>query len=163
MIFGNHDDENDLSREELFEVVRNLPYSVSEEGPFEISGVGNYVLKIWSKDINSEQAEDKHAFTVYLFDSHAYANPEKTVYSEIKQDQLEWYRNVSNSFKNGEQTAPNAIAFFHIPIPEYNNQNKAGQQLPILGDKRESVSSGKETSYSILSAFLEGKASLIFK
>jgi hypothetical protein len=47
MIFGNHDDENDLTREELFEVVRNMPFSVSDEGPMEISGVGNYALKIW--------------------------------------------------------------------------------------------------------------------
>ncbi|KAG2178207.1 hypothetical protein INT43_003460 [Umbelopsis isabellina] len=156
MIFGNHDDENDLSREELFEVVRNLPYSISEEGPFEISGVGNYVLKIWTNGTDAKLTEKMHAFTVYLFDSHAYANPEKTVYGEIKQDQLEWYRNVSQSFKTGQADTPNAIAFFHIPMPEYNNLDRDGHQQPILGDKRETVSSGKDTSYSILSTFREG-------
>lgn len=158
MIFGNHDDENDLSREELFEVIRNLPYSISEEGPLEISGVGNYVLKIWKNETEAKMAEKTHAFTLYLFDSHAYVNPEKTVYGEIKQDQLDWYRNVSQSFKTGQADTPNAIAFFHIPIPEYNNLDKDGHQQPILGDKRETVSSGADTSYSILSAFREGNS-----
>jgi len=153
MIFGNHDDENDLTREELFEVVRNMPFSVSEEGPMEISGVGNYALKIWR---NQSQTSDQHAFTLYFFDSHAYANAEKTEYDIIKEDQLQWYLNISQSFAKEDQTPPNAIAFFHIPIPEYNDLEKGNQQMPIIGDKRETVSSSKKTDGSVLSTFLKG-------
>jgi metallophosphoesterase superfamily enzyme len=47
-IFGNHDDENDLTREELFEVIRRMPYSLTERGPLDIPGVGNYILKVYS-------------------------------------------------------------------------------------------------------------------
>ncbi|CAO3670053.1 unnamed protein product [Umbelopsis ramanniana] len=153
MIFGNHDDENDLTREELFEVVRNMPYSVSEEGPMELSGVGNYALKIWS---NQSQAEDKHAFTIYFFDSHAYANPEKTEYDIIRPDQLQWYLNVSHSFAKDDQDPPNAIAFFHIPIPEYGNFEKDNRKRPILGDQRESVSSSRKTDAGVLATFKKG-------
>ncbi|KAI9288029.1 Metallo-dependent phosphatase-like protein [Umbelopsis sp. AD052] len=153
MIFGNHDDENDLTREELFEVVRNMPYSVSEEGPMEISGIGNYALKIWS---NQSQEEDKHAFTLYFFDSHAYANPEKTEYDIIKPDQLQWYLNVSQSFAKDHQAPPNAIAFFHIPIPEYGNFEKGNRKRPILGDQRETVSSSRKSDAGILATFKKG-------
>ncbi|CAO3670373.1 unnamed protein product [Umbelopsis vinacea] len=152
MIFGNHDDENDLTREELFEVVRNMPFSVSEEGPMEISGVGNYALKIWR---NESQTSDQHAFTIYFFDSHAYANPEKTEYDIIKEDQLQWYLNVSQSFAKENGKPPNALAFFHIPIPEYNNLQKDDRQRAFIGDKRETVSSSKDNNVSVLSAFLK--------
>lgn len=47
-VFGNHDDENDLSREELMEVMRRMPYSLSERGPVDLPGIGNYILKIFS-------------------------------------------------------------------------------------------------------------------
>jgi DNA repair exonuclease SbcCD nuclease subunit len=49
-IFGNHDDENDLSREEQMKLLEWLPYSLSRSGPPDVDGVGNYVLKVFSAD-----------------------------------------------------------------------------------------------------------------
>lgn len=102
------------------------------------------------------QAEDMHAFTIYFFDSHAYANPEKTEYDIIRPDQLQWYLNVSRSFAKDDQAAPNAIAFFHIPIPEYGNFEKDDRKRPILGDQRETVSSSKKTDAGVLATFQKG-------
>lgn len=48
VVFGNHDDENDLTREELLEVMNRMPFSLTERGPLDIPGVGNYILKIFS-------------------------------------------------------------------------------------------------------------------
>jgi DNA repair exonuclease SbcCD nuclease subunit len=45
-IFGNHDDEGDMSRKELMDVLMELPYSVSKPGVEQIDGVGNYVVVI---------------------------------------------------------------------------------------------------------------------
>ena len=45
-IFGNHDDEGDLSRQEFMDVLTELPYSVSKGGLKDIDGVGNYVVAI---------------------------------------------------------------------------------------------------------------------
>jgi hypothetical protein len=102
------------------------------------------------------QAEDKHAFTIYFFDSHAYANPEKTEYDIIRPDQLQWYLNTSHSFAKDDQAPPNAIAFFHIPIPEYGNFEKDNRKRPILGDQRETVSSSRKTDAGVLATFKKG-------
>lgn len=48
VIFGNHDDENDLTREELLEVMKHMPYSLTERGPIDLPGIGNYILKVFT-------------------------------------------------------------------------------------------------------------------
>ena len=45
-IFGNHDDEGDSSRDELMEVLTELPYSLAKPGLKGVDGVGNYVVLI---------------------------------------------------------------------------------------------------------------------
>jgi predicted MPP superfamily phosphohydrolase len=49
-VFGNHDDEEDLSRDQQLALMKALPYSLVERGPKDIHGVGNYVLKVYSPD-----------------------------------------------------------------------------------------------------------------
>ena len=46
VIFGNHDDEGDMSRQELMEFLTELPYCVAKPGLEEIDGIGNYVVAI---------------------------------------------------------------------------------------------------------------------
>jgi DNA repair exonuclease SbcCD nuclease subunit len=45
-IFGNHDDEGDMSRQDLMDVLAELPYSVSKPGLKDIYGIGNYVVAV---------------------------------------------------------------------------------------------------------------------
>lgn len=49
-IFGNHDSEDGLSREDQLTLMKALPYSLVERGPKDIHGVGNYVLEVLSPD-----------------------------------------------------------------------------------------------------------------
>jgi predicted MPP superfamily phosphohydrolase len=49
-VFGNHDDEVGLTREEQMKLMQGLPYSLVQRGPKDIHGVGNYVLKVKSAD-----------------------------------------------------------------------------------------------------------------
>jgi predicted MPP superfamily phosphohydrolase len=49
-IFGNHDSEDGASREVQMTYLKALPYSLVEEGPKDIHGVGNYILKVRSAD-----------------------------------------------------------------------------------------------------------------
>jgi DNA repair exonuclease SbcCD nuclease subunit len=49
-VFGNHDEEDGLSREQQLKLMQALPYSMVERGPKDIHGVGNYVLKVKSAD-----------------------------------------------------------------------------------------------------------------
>ena len=46
VIFGNHDDEGDMTRQDLMELLSELPYSVSKPGLKGLDGVGNYVVAI---------------------------------------------------------------------------------------------------------------------
>ena len=49
-IFGNHDSENGMSREDQMTLMQGMPYSLSQRGPKDINGVGNYVHKVYSAD-----------------------------------------------------------------------------------------------------------------
>ena len=49
-VFGNHDDEDGISRAAQVKYMQGLPYSLVERGPKDVHGVGNYVLKVWSAD-----------------------------------------------------------------------------------------------------------------
>jgi predicted MPP superfamily phosphohydrolase len=49
-VFGNHDSEDKLPRQDVMKLLEALPYSLSKAGPQEVYGVGNYVLKVFSAD-----------------------------------------------------------------------------------------------------------------
>ncbi|MEN8117112.1 MAG: metallophosphoesterase family protein [Bacteroidota bacterium] len=133
--FGNHDDEYDKSREELFEIVKSIPHSLiaSEK---DISGVTNYVLTLGS---SSTEKPDR---IFYLFDSNAYSSIEGIKgYGHIHFDQIEWYRERSQFFtsKNNGSPVP-SLAFFHIPLPEYKLAVRSDHAI-VKGEKGEDVCS----------------------
>ena len=49
-VFGNHDDEGDADRHELMAVMQESKLSLSQPGPEDVPGVGNYVLPIQSSE-----------------------------------------------------------------------------------------------------------------
>jgi len=63
---GNHDDEGTRDRPGLMDIIMFLPYSVSEQGPKDIHGVGNYYLPVYSSD-----GQEKR-WILYFLDSNAY-------------------------------------------------------------------------------------------
>ncbi|KAL7310617.1 Phosphatase dcr2, variant 2 [Mucor circinelloides] len=112
VVFGNHDDENDLTREELLEVMRRMPYSLTERGPVDLPGFGNYILKVFTDSTKAAT----HAFTMYFLDSHAYSeSDDQDGFESIKSEQLDWIIQSASTF-NKLSSKPNAAAFFHIPI-----------------------------------------------
>lgn len=124
VVFGNHDDEYDHTRAELYDYIANKEYSLL---PLRAGGVLDFVLPVCPSGRN----DDKRAALLYFIDSHSYT-PLKDVpgYAWIKFEQIAWYRAQSKKFTelNGGQPLP-ALAFFHIPLPEYQYavvENKAG-------------------------------------
>ena len=59
IVFGNHDNEQGATKEELLKVAESLPYSLTADEVPEISGVGNYALTVRSSD------GKKDAFVLY--------------------------------------------------------------------------------------------------
>jgi predicted MPP superfamily phosphohydrolase len=109
---GNHDDEHDLSRRQIRELLKNFPGYVGKKPDAE-SDFGDYLMKVL--------AENKEEYALlYFLDSNAYSTLDSVEgYGWFSHDQVNWYRKQSrkNALKNGEKLP--ALAYFHIPLPEY--------------------------------------------
>lgn len=127
---GNHDDEYDMTRREIFDFIARVPgnMSASVEG---LSGVTNFVIPI----DGSRRPED--AFALYVFDSHGYSRGLLKGYDWIKDDQIAWYRRQSAAMTAANDGHPlPSLAFFHIPLPEFNLA-AADESAPLIGIRGE--------------------------
>ena len=129
--FGNHDDEQGMTREELYHLIKKIPYNVisTTEG---LPGVSNYVLPVYDRHSNSV------ANVLYLFDSHSYSKIKGVGgYDYIDFSQIQWYCEQSKKFAAmNHQTPIPSLAFFHIPLPEYNQASQA-EHAPVFGIRKE--------------------------
>ncbi|OPH57710.1 metallophosphoesterase [Paenibacillus ferrarius] len=119
VVFGNHDSEAaNMTREQLHALQLAHRFSYAKPDPPHVDGVGNYVLTI----------HDKHndpAAALYFLDSGSYSPLEYSrlgFYDWIRRSQIHWYVDQSYQLtaQNGGQPLP-SLAFFHIPLPEYND------------------------------------------
>lgn len=125
VVFGNHDTESIVTREELMEAVLELPHTVAQRGLRDIHGVGNYTLTI-----HGDAGED--AAKLYFFDSGDVSPlPHIKGYDWIRSDQIAWYKEASRT----HSSLP-ALAFFHIPLPEYQ---QVWYTSTCYGNKHENV------------------------
>lgn len=146
LVFGNHDDEYDHSRTELYDYIARkkgalLPERKTEEAP-------DYVIPVMSSG-----AGNKISALLYCIDSHSYTQlPSVPGYDWIRFGQIEWYRRVSREYTalNGGTPLP-ALAFFHIPLPEYRDAVME-EKNRIFGVKAEAVCCPTANSGFFLSA-----------
>ena len=134
--FGNNDSEayNLYDRAEVAKMysreANDYKYGLFSAGPEEISGYGNHVINVKNSDGIVTQC-------LIMIDTHAYTEDDpfglEWDYDYVKEDQIEWYRNVVNTYsadnqaqisvlENGadysEHTTVKSLAFFHIPLLE---------------------------------------------
>ncbi|OTA06998.1 phosphoesterase, putative [Trichoderma parareesei] len=133
-IFGNHDDEKSMSREGQMALMETLPYSLSQAGPVDVDGVGNYYIEVLARGHNEHSA-----LTIYLLDTHAYSPDERHYpgYDWVKPSQIDWFKRTSASLKKNHDGYTHRhmdIAFIHIPLTEYADWDK-----PRVGEWREGV------------------------
>lgn len=129
--FGNHDDEQGMTRAQLYDVIRTVPGNVQPDRGEQASP--DYVLTVRSSD-----GKGRDAAVLYFFDSHSYSKLEGVKgYDWLTFDQVEDYRNLSASFTaaNGGHPLP-ALSFFHIPLPEYN-QAASSEEAILIGTRME--------------------------
>lgn len=129
--FGNHDDEQDMNRQQVYDAILQMPGNLT--GTVEgLSGLTNFILPIRASDGSGDAA------LLYGLDSHAYS-PLKSIkgYDWIKPDQIAWYSQNSARYTmaNGGKPLP-ALAFFHIPVPEYNEAASTEDAL-LIGIRKE--------------------------
>lgn len=148
LTLGNHDAEPDIERGQIFKLLKEKPYFVGIKGIVQ-TGCGNYVLPVKASDGKSVAA------AIYCLDSNAYPK-ERNIghYDWIRFDQIDWYRKTSDSFTQANHNLPlPSIAFFHIPLIEFNNiVNKKS----TLGLKNEGIASS-EINSGLFASMVEKK------
>ncbi|MGM9803726.1 MAG: metallophosphoesterase family protein [Muribaculaceae bacterium] len=131
--FGNHDAECDWSAKQIYDYLCTQPGNLTASTAG-LSGITNYTLAI-----NSGKDAGSVAAVLYVLDSHQYSQqPDLTNgYDWIKFDQIDWYRSQSEKFKaaNGGKPMP-ALAFMHIPVPEYTEAARDPGTL-LIGTRKE--------------------------
>ncbi|MBM3213971.1 metallophosphoesterase [Candidatus Poribacteria bacterium] len=128
-VFGNHDDEGSLRRMALIEEQQQSDMCLSEPGPADVSGVGNYVVRI------ARRSDHETGAALYFIDSNSYTETSVDGYGWVRRDQVEWYVSTARNLR-GEAGLIPALAFFHIPLPEYDD---VWDMHPCVGVKQEAV------------------------
>ena len=149
VVLGNHDDEySDRTRKELIAYLAGKPFSLTQPGPEELGAAGNYVVPV-----ASTRASDPAAI-LYFLDSGAYTADRNRLgfYAWVPPSRIEWYRRESRRLTSSHGGIPfPALAFFHIPLPEYR---EAGESPARVGQKWEGVCA-PELNSGLFTAFIE--------
>lgn len=127
---GNHDDEQEMKRPELYRLISSWPCNL------QLAEQTDFVVPVAASD------GSKTAALLYLIDSHSYSTlPDAKGYDWIDGDQINWYRTQSRQYaeQNGGTPLP-ALAFFHIPLPEYG-QAARSEGCILRGNRMEPVCS----------------------
>jgi len=148
VVFGNHESERGYDRKRLADFLYRLPYCLNDDKG-NIKGNSNFILPVFGKTKNPEAL-------LYCMDSNDYSTLQPNVdgYGWFDFSQIEWYRKNSKDYTRTNNGNPlPAIAFFHIPLPEYTNawNNK---EVKVLGVKNEDECSPQLNS-GMFTAMLE--------
>lgn len=146
---GNHDAEY-LTKDEMYDFLLKSPYYVGAKGPQEIKGCGNCIVPLYGSI-----AKDKVEALLYCIDSNDYqSNKLYGAYDWIHFNQIEWFRQQSAKFTeaNGGKPLP-ALAFFHIPLPEYKEIVGDGR---TYGTANEGIAGSKINS-GMFASFIEAQ------
>ncbi len=141
VVFGNHDDEHGLSRAQLSDLLVKLPGCLFVPKVPDVFGYGNYVLEVKSSAGNANSA------LLYCMDSNAYSPMKDVVdgYGWFREDQIDWYREQSKKQAAVNGKVVPALAFFHIPLPEYTEAYK-NEKNPAVGVRLENECSPRVNS-----------------
>lgn len=124
MVFGNHDDENMLSKEELFDIYEEYDCFIGVDEGDALYGCGTYNLPIYASNDS-----EKMAYNLWMIDSNTY-DEELGGYDYVHDDQVEWYVNKSNELKaaNGGKPVP-SMMFQHIIVKEIFDLIESGENI----------------------------------
>jgi hypothetical protein len=156
-VFGNHDAEQPMTKEDQEPVYESFPLCLSDAGPGDLSGVGNYCLPVYGR------GSDEAAYHLYALDSHAetrdyaakFGLPEDTKFilqnhfsdghrqATPMFDQVMWYYNHSKEAERNAGHKIPALMFLHVPIVEFCLMYRNPEEVGFVGRKREDVACGE--------------------
>ena len=151
-VFGNHDREQPMPLENQQRLYEQIPGCLSEAGPEELPGVGNYRLDVLSS------TSDEAAYRIWALDSQrenrdfigqfGLAENVRFVLPEpfgagcgqggVTFEQAAWYYGESKRLERECGRKTPAIMYFHIPPIEVNLIDRNPEQTHAIGSRRES-------------------------
>lgn len=112
MTFGNHDGERGMAVEQLYPLITRTSHCIAPKVDKGVSP--DYSLPILGHAGNKVEA------LVYCFDTHNHAQIKDVGgYAWLTPEQVAWYEHESEAWKTKNGRTVPALAFMHIPVPEY--------------------------------------------
>ncbi len=105
VIFGNHDDRNDVTKEQQCEIFRS--YLCNRGNEVSEAPVGNYVLPVYGSDGKTKK------LAIYMVDTARYDREKDECYESVTPEQVAWFRAEAD-----QNRGVDAIMFLHIPLAE---------------------------------------------
>eukprot|EP00727_Mastigamoeba_balamuthi_P003957 m51a1_g13559 hypothetical protein (401) ;mRNA; r:329-1994 len=134
-LFGNHDDDGPLNRQEMFTMDAQLPGSLTISGPADLFGESNYYLPIYESSAVSEQTPASLLWFLGVSDGSC-----EGVSGDgcVTRSQVDWFQSSSSTLASRWQMTQNpfSLMFFHIPVPEYVT---LWNTATVMGSKNENV------------------------
>ena len=116
MVFGNHDAETSVNKEEQMTIYDSYNCSISHDEGSDIYGCGNYNVPIYA----SKNSNDL-LYNLWMIDSGMYDDVEggQGGYDYVHRSQIDWYVNASNKLKAQNNGIPvPSLMFQHIIVPD---------------------------------------------
>lgn len=153
-VHGNHDNEERLSTAQQEPIYESFPLCLSQTGPKDIFGIGNYVLPVYAS--NSNQI----AYNIFALDSnHDISDYKKQFEIDYKEDnillpfsfgsgenqampffdQVMWYYDTSVEMEQANGAKIPAVMFMHCPTIQSNLIVNNPEETNMEGHKRCSV------------------------
>ncbi len=129
--FGNHDDEQGLTRAQLYDIIRSVPGNIQPDR-------GDCDSPDYTLSVKSSDGTGRDMAALYFFDSHSYSRLDGVGgYDWLTFSQVSYYREQSAAFTAANSGTPlPSLAFFHIPLPEYN-QAASSENAILIGTRME--------------------------
>ena len=140
LLFGNHDEERGMTNTELYDIIRKAPHCLMPDRAGQPSP--DYTLPILAHD------GSRTAAVLYCMDSHNHSTlPGVKGYAWMTPEQVVWYNRESARYTQANSGTPlPALAFFHIPLPEYSYALADGNDILLAYGRF----SGGNTEYNHL-------------
>ncbi len=137
---GNHDSEASVDRNWHGNMYKNAENCLFQNGPSEIDGVGNYQINILNSAGNIVKS-------LILLDSHSKTKYETgRDYDYIHQNQLDWYKWVTEGMEKSNGSKVLSLMFFHIPLIEFDEAINDSDTEILFGEQNEGVYSAPVSS-----------------
>lgn len=165
--FGNHDSEiyNFYDRAAVAAMYENdeYKYCLFSAGPEDVSGYGNHVINVK----NSAGAVTQ---SLIMMDTHAYTENDPLGlawdYDYVKEDQIQWYRDVIDLYAPEGDSVHKSLLFIHIPLIEVhdayweyvNNNSQNTDNVSFLGGnagESDQVVYGSKTDTDLFETMVE--------